>query len=490
MLKELLLNKGEQRPLANRSLFGCSLEYSWQGFSRFTHPTLILYCLTAGLSIAASQIFLAGILIFWIALWGRDLIRQEISCSSLVHEETRQIVYAMSLWLLCAFCAIFFGVAPERAFPECIKTILYFQFPFVVLLSLREANDSYEKKLQKIQTYLLAIAASMALAAIHTAISYGISPNLLPRTPGSVTESGQLVLVIPAAIAVYMLNAQASSFNMRKESLYSIALGLLVFASFLLFVWPQAVSASTVTPYFGGVALLTAVVFAWIQFRKDQHSVVSAILIGLLFGALVVNLKRGPWFGVLIELFLLGVLSSRKLLIAAISGSTLLLLLEPARNRVFSLLDHFVIHGGRLDMWTLGTEIAARYPLGLGLDNAEFMRLLDPSIPPTHRHMHNNLLNITVETGWLGLAVFVWWIFLVFRLAYRLGKNKNPRISLLAMCLGTALVGWQVSGLVEYNFGDGEINMIAMFFMGLLLALLDLSKLPESIGKARAYTPK
>jgi hypothetical protein len=32
-------------------------------------------------------------------------------------------------------------------------------------------------------------------------------------------------------------------------------------------------------------------------------------------------------------------------------------------------------------------------------------------------------------------------------------------------------LGWQVAGLVEYNFGDGEVRFIAFLFIGFLLTL-------------------
>ncbi|MBP9838648.1 MAG: hypothetical protein KBC84_08030, partial [Proteobacteria bacterium] len=125
-----------------------------------------------------------------------------------------------------------------------------------------------------------------------------------------------------------------------------------------------------------------------------------------------------------------------------------------------------------------GGELIQLYPLGLGYKNAEYMRHLDSTIPETHRHMHNNLLNITVESGWLGLAAYCWWMGVVFTKGFSIWRNfkkSNDNIikhfSVLALCLSSALVGWQVSGLVEYNFGDGEIRFIAFMYMGLILVI-------------------
>ena len=199
----------------------------------------------------------------------------------------------------------------------------------------------------------------------------------------------------------------------------------------------------------------------------------------LLFAAFVINLKRGPWLGVFVELAVIGFLLSRRLLFWSVVLSFLVLLtLSPARTRVANMNEHFSISGGRKEMWELGIEIAQRYPLGLGADNARFMRELDPGIPETHRHMHNNLLNVLVERGWIGLSVYLWWMGSIIAYGLKLWRNAREakdrvarQLGVFALCLTVALIGWQVSGLVEYNFGDGEIRLVAFLFMGLLLAI-------------------
>ena len=40
--------------------------------------------------------------------------------------------------------------------------------------------------------------------------------------------------------------------------------------------------------------------------------------------------------------------------------------------------------------------------------------------------------------------------------------------------LSVGLIGWQVAGLVEYNFGDGEVRLIALMFMGFITVMSDV----------------
>ena len=129
-------------------------------------------------------------------------------------------------------------------------------------------------------------------------------------------------------------------------------------------------------------------------------------------------------------------------------------------------------------MWEVGADLAQRYPLGVGLSNASYMRRIDPSLPELHRHMHNTVLNIAVETGWFGTAAYCWWMVAIIALGIAVwrrtlaSKSRLERqFGLLALCITSALIGWQVAGLVEFNFGDGEVRSLAFFSMGMLLAL-------------------
>jgi len=446
--------------------------HTWQSFTTSSHYLIILYCLSAALSIFASQVFLGVLVLFWLSLYLKDSLNKNNQSQHVISKDVSAIWLALILWILLSFFSALVGVSTKDAFPESLKIALCMQLPFIICFSIRSTP---EISIKKSFTYAFTLLISFGLAAIHTAISTGIGEGILPRTPGPVTESGQLVLIIPIALVVFY-------FSNSKMKYASAFIGISSFVSFVIFCWPSLISAN-LTPLKPTLIQIIAVVALAIpliiSIKKKQKDILISILIGIVIGALLVNLKRGPWFGVIAEFIILGILLSRKLLIATISGCSLLVLLEPTRQRIFSLTDHFLIEGGRFDMWTIGAEIAARFPLGLGLDNAEFMRALDPSLPPTHRHMHNNLLNIVVETGWLGLAAYLWWLFLILKLSHKLwitfSTRGEDKLAKLSLCIGTALFGWQLSGLVEYNFGDTEIQIIALFLMGILFALSDMA---------------
>ena len=88
-------------------------------------------------------------------------------------------------------------------------------------------------------------------------------------------------------------------------------------------------------------------------------------------------------------------------------------------------------------------------------------------IPINLRHFHSNPINIAVETGILGLALYLWWIITVLQVARNV-RTLDAHYHSLGIAIGAAIISWQVAGLVEYNFGDSEVLYIGYILIGLL----------------------
>ncbi len=112
----------------------------------------------------------------------------------------------------------------------------------------------------------------------------------------------------------------------------------------------------------------------------------------------------------------------------------------------------------RLDYWRQALEIIKAHPLqGLGLGNFNL---------PLSRYAHNSYLQIWAETGILGIASFLWLIFVIFKGAIlRLNNSSGIKqnAALLAACAvflahnffdfsfflpETVLIWWLISGLL------------------------------------------
>lgn len=464
-----------------------------EAFTRTSDPLLLLYCFAAPLSIALSQIALCTLIAHWILVQ----VSQRCLLAPLresAHIQALKRFYApIILWLGVALIATVLGASFSRSFPDTLKLAFYLLLPLCIFSATTIAAPSLSETLQKIQRYLLVLVGSQTLAAFHSIASKALDMQLPVGIPGAVTQAGQLALVIPASLSLMIAGCIGARMCIHEGLGRAWELRLLgIFFALLAITWPGVVAHGISEPLvqvLSSIGLLALIVIPQIQLQKKHDApdrarvatrlAVLAVAIVCLFVALVIDLKRGPWLAVFIELVLFGLIRSRRFIAPLLVISVLLAVsVAPARERIRELPEHFSISGGREYMWSIGLELSSRYPLGLGLNNSSYMRVIDPDLPSTHRHMHNNFLNISVETGWLGLALYVWWIVVVIGIGFsiwRTHKNSSAKelrqAAIFGLMLGLALLGWQVAGLVEYNFGDGEVRLIALFFMGLLLAV-------------------
>lgn len=486
--------------------------FSSAGYSKYANYLLLAYCLCAALSIALSQFLLGVLLLYWLSL--SLLKRLPNSLRSFP-----EVAGPMLQFSLVALVSALLGIAPLRSLAEGVKSLIFLLLPFAVLSAFSAVELSKREFIVRLERYLCGFLLGQSLASAYTILQELFSNKLPECFPGAVTESGQLVLIIPLLFAGALGLITSESFKAKfKVSFLGLSLSPYVYAgvyfiSLLITAWPGAIlldEQGVTTVVFRLAALVFSLVLAvplvWtalpelkerLKNSQDTTSVEIFRLIwpasALLFAALILNLKRGPWLGVFVELLILGFIFSQRLVFAVVTLSFLvLLLLSPARTRVANFDEHFSISGGRKVMWELGSEISQRFPLGIGLNNARFMQELDSSIPPTHRHMHNNLLNVLVEMGWLGLGVYLWWMFRLSKFGWGIwqeGKTSRDRsqrqLGISALCLTLGIFGWQVAGLVEYNFGDGEIRLIALSFVGFLMAIKYYSS-AQSNSRAKA----
>jgi O-antigen ligase len=142
------------------------------------------------------------------------------------------------------------------------------------------------------------------------------------------------------------------------------------------------------------------------------------------------------------------------------------------RSRITNSTRDLLLPGNRYDIWVSAIDVVRRFPMGVGRKNGEILRDY-PNIPRRHKHAHNNLLQITIENGYLGLVMFGWWMLAyaarVWRALLRL-PSTSPLFP-LAVAVFSTFVGFHVAGLVEYNFGDSEVLEIFFVTMGLGLCV-------------------
>ncbi len=474
-----------------------------QRMNRAIDWLLLAYCLAAGLSIAVSQIAAVSFVVLWLSkIAHQRCAKTNGQVNQNLPVDPHILIFAVPLisWFAATLVASLTGINTTKALLEMLRSSVYLLFPFSICFFLVDHADGVDagKLLARITRYFIALTASLCLAGLHSALSAAAGYEIKPRIPGAVTESGQLALVLPLLVSLCFVASrqrleQAQDVLCEKDGYRARWMKPIAFFFFVMvFAWPGVIHRgngshwSLLIRSLAACGALMGVFVTFWQYIKLPKQLRSALphdilrlACALLIAVLIINLKRGPWLGIVVSFIVFGLLFSRRLF-AGTAGAVVfaLLFFEPARARLFALFQDFVISGGRKSMWLLGLEIVERFPLGLGLGNANFMRKLDPSLPYMHRHMHNNLLNVAVESGLIGLGAYIWWMvaaiglgFALFRKMANSQDSASRQIRILLLGLSCSLLSWQVAGLVEYNFGDGEVRLLALFLMGALLAL-------------------
>jgi len=208
-------------------------------------------------------------------------------------------------------------------------------------------------------------------------------------------------------------------------------------------------------------------------------------LLALQGAALVLNFKRGSWIctSLIVVVFVSMKTSWRHVVVL---GLVLLstLTLPAVRSRLQALREEFDEDGGgRITMWTkVAPALIRKHPMGWGyrsLTNRD-MRRIAPEVERRRDHLHSNVLQVLVATGWLGLAAYVAWMGRAVLDAARFvhgtrrsvggGERRDPERGLpedvSATVLLLLLLGLLANGLVEYNFGDAELVLLYTFVMG------------------------
>jgi O-antigen ligase len=185
-----------------------------------------------------------------------------------------------------------------------------------------------------------------------------------------------------------------------------------------------------------------------------------------------VTYVRGAWVGLVAGLgaVLLTLRRGRTFMIIglALVLSTALLGPERLSSRVQSIVDpRDGTARERLYMWQSGLAMWREYPwLGVGPGGVKRLYpqyALPEAVKKSTSHIHSSPLQILVERGVVGLAVWlsIWVVFFVsaWRLLRRLDGLERERTIVVGSI--AAIAGFLVTGLTEWSFGDAEVVLIA-----------------------------
>ena len=233
---------------------------------------------------------------------------------------------------------------------------------------------------------------------------------------------------------------------------------------------------------FAGVLMLTSLVaLGWCLFHKPKEYWVLGSL-GIMGLCLLATLTRQAWLGFFVgTAFLLFFWNKKYLLLLPLLLTGLLFFApDSVKNRIHSFgnIEENSFQS-RVSLWKGGWEIFKDYPItgcGFKCVDAIHTQYPDPSgWVGFFRGMHSNIIQLLIDTGIVGLGLWVsiWVAFFmeIFKRWKALAEEASSD-SAKGILMGSSavVVGFLVGGFFETNFYDSEIVMLLYFVMGLSLA--------------------
>jgi O-antigen ligase len=139
----------------------------------------------------------------------------------------------------------------------------------------------------------------------------------------------------------------------------------------------------------------------------------------------------------------------------------------------------------RVNLWRGGWEVFKDYPLtGCGFKCMDliYSQYPDPTrIIQKQRGMHNNFIQLAMDTGILGLSTWIGiWIGFFGLLYKRIKSKKNQSEEWVIYGSSASAIAFLVGGFFESNFYDSEVVMVLYLIMALPFSGPRINRFPPS----------
>jgi len=201
----------------------------------------------------------------------------------------------------------------------------------------------------------------------------------------------------------------------------------------------------------------------------------------IILTAIIFSYTRGVWLGLIGGLIFMAILRSKKLLFALVTGiiigSMFLAFLPSSKftQRVVRTFKSDRPVGDRIFFWKGSLRIIRDYPItGLGWEG---FRLVYPRYKPAKGrqlvcHAHNNFIDMAIDSGLLGLGIFLWLLVTIYKVGFHIFKElEDGYFKGITWGFLGSFTAFLIAGLTQYNFGDSEVVMLFYFLLGMVMVI-------------------
>lgn len=243
-------------------------------------------------------------------------------------------------------------------------------------------------------------------------------------------------------------------------------------------------------PNFLAAVLISALLITLFAFQVAKNRS-SRVILGLAAGTSLAGIflteSRGGVIGlavaIVVAIAYAGPVRRQILISIAVTGAAAALYFSFAPPQSFQHLTTFTTNGGtgRSDLWTVAVKAFSQHPLaGVGagnytIDEPQFLLNVNQNLPRAdlvlhHEAVHNTYLQVAAELGAVGLALFLFTIFVPLVYARRV-IAMFPRTSVrFEPTIGRGLVAGVIGMLAAFVFLSAQYEKQLWITLGLVLA--------------------
>ena len=329
------------------------------------------------------------------------------------------------------------------------------------------------------------LPAVIWIAALAIVSLFAIDPQASwPRV-----TKGLLLLLVP--VTVY--HAREETVARKAVAILLVSAGIAAVYAITRFVvqgpdFPNRVKGAVGHPLtYGGQAMLVAAIASAIAIRSEGRWRTGALLtLGALLPALAGTYTRSAWIGYIAALVVILAFSRARWLAGLAAGILGLAFVLPGayRARAFSILDpDNPWNRERVHMWEAGVRMLRDHPwTGVGLQDLHslYEQYKSPGAIETPGHLHSVYVHVAATMGIVGIVALAILIAGLFRAASRAFQTRKGFGATISLGVTAALVGFLVSGLMEWNFGDEELLDLLYVMVGIAFAATAWAKMRAS----------
>jgi O-antigen ligase len=219
---------------------------------------------------------------------------------------------------------------------------------------------------------------------------------------------------------------------------------------------------------------------------RNRLRIIMLFVSLLVVAGLYLTYSRGALIGFFIAILFLAIMKKNKVIIGALIASVIIFPFVAPKNmkgwlavvKTNPLI--FLLNDDRITAYKNTYNMISHYPFfGVGVNTyskvyAKYKLPEAEKMGPTPDsfYAHNNFLHMAGETGLLGLAAFLWFLFVLFKKNFSAFKGINDEyLKIVSLSLVGCLIAFLINGLTETSLYNARVAMIFWFIVGFSLAV-------------------